>query len=496
MNIDTFFSHWNLSENPFVAEEARDDLVYQRIMALGVAHPDFEKLFGNPGKPSTAVVFGEKGSGKTAIRLLMEDRLKEYNNSHPDKQSWIVHYDEFNHFVDRVAGGSSPKSFAKVRTEDHMDKIMSLVVTDLVDILTSPKGDEKNIEIIKKVRSMPRQQRLDLASLVFLYDQPSLSTPTDRWHKLGRVLRVKKLFRPVFSLWTALIGLLLSAAAFWAIFGMELRELWVWAVAVLGALVAMVGFFKGFSQIFANGRRSRNIRKEVRCVDHPPAMLRQVLGSLRQSDLSSLPIPAPGDEDSRYELQGRLIRVLESLDYASVTVLIDRVDEPTRINGDAKKMKGLIWPIFHHKFLQQDRFGVKMLLPIELGYELRREEAEFFSRARLDKSNLIDKLEWSGTTLFDICTARLKSVYTGEGDAPVLCDLFEDDVEPKLIIEALDQMRQPRDAFKFFYDLLIQHCLHSTESEPQFKIPKLVLEQTRRKQSQRVADLARGYSAA
>lgn len=173
MNIDTFFSHWNLSENPFVAEEARDDLVYQRIMALGVAHPDFEKLFGNPGKPSTAVVFGEKGSGKTALRLLMEDRLKEYNKTNPDKKSWIVHYDEFNHFVDRVAGGNTPKAFSKVRTEDHMDKIMSLVVTDLADTLTNPK-DEENAAVVKKVRSMPRQQRLDLACLVFLYDQPSL----------------------------------------------------------------------------------------------------------------------------------------------------------------------------------------------------------------------------------------------------------------------------------------------------------------------------------
>lgn len=87
MNIETFLKHWQLTENPFVAEEARDDQVYKRIMSTAVAHPDFEKLFGIPSQPSTAVVFGERGSGKTALRLLMEDRFKEYNQKNPDAKT-------------------------------------------------------------------------------------------------------------------------------------------------------------------------------------------------------------------------------------------------------------------------------------------------------------------------------------------------------------------------------------------------------------------------
>ncbi len=79
MNIDTFFKHWGITENPFKAEEARDDQVYARIMEGDQpVHPYFEKVYGSPDRPGTAVVFGEKGAGKTAIRLLMERRLQQW----------------------------------------------------------------------------------------------------------------------------------------------------------------------------------------------------------------------------------------------------------------------------------------------------------------------------------------------------------------------------------------------------------------------------------
>ena len=90
-------------------------------------------------------------------------------------------------------------------------------------------------------------------------------------------------------------------------------------------------------------------------------------------------------------------------------VLVDRVDEPTLINGEPERMRALVWPLLNNKFLQQDRVGVKLLLPLDLRYLLNRETSDFFREARLDKQNLIERLIWSGSVLYDLCTARLNA---------------------------------------------------------------------------------------
>jgi hypothetical protein len=43
------------------------------------AHSDFDKILGDLSRPSTSIVFGEKGSGKTAIRLQIADRVARHN---------------------------------------------------------------------------------------------------------------------------------------------------------------------------------------------------------------------------------------------------------------------------------------------------------------------------------------------------------------------------------------------------------------------------------
>src|SRR5690349_14933635 len=112
MNISQFFEHWRIVENPFRGEEARHDAVFARVGFNGAApaeikggpvtvgdsappeaaglesparmdhathHSDFDKIIGELGRPSTAIVFGEKGSGKTAIRLQIAERVAAHN---------------------------------------------------------------------------------------------------------------------------------------------------------------------------------------------------------------------------------------------------------------------------------------------------------------------------------------------------------------------------------------------------------------------------------
>ena len=64
-------------------------------------HPAWDKIYGDPSEPATAVVFGEKGSGKTAMRLQVGRHLADYNAEHPDHQVFVVQYDDFNPFLDR-----------------------------------------------------------------------------------------------------------------------------------------------------------------------------------------------------------------------------------------------------------------------------------------------------------------------------------------------------------------------------------------------------------
>src|SRR5690606_3796120 len=69
MKVKEFLAHYGVGENPFGQEDAQSDHVFRDHCLEGTHHPAWDKIFGNPGTPSTSVVFGEKGSGKTALRL-------------------------------------------------------------------------------------------------------------------------------------------------------------------------------------------------------------------------------------------------------------------------------------------------------------------------------------------------------------------------------------------------------------------------------------------
>jgi len=263
------------------------------------------------------------------------------------------------------------------------------------------------------------------------------------------------------------------------------------SVLLAGALALLVGWVWRQWGLWSLDRR---VRGQLAAVPRRAGLVRRALADLRRVDLANQPWPRPGNQDSRYELTRRLLACGGPLGYSGMIVLVDRVDEPTLVQGRAEPMKGLVWPMLDNKFLQQQGVGVKLLLPIELRPLLMRESAEFFQQARLDKQHLVDRLTWSGVALYDLCTDRLRACYGGgaDGREVSLATLFEGDVSPQNLAEALDQMRQPRDAFKFLYSVIQEHCQSVPEEQPRFQIPRLVLDSVRRYQSQRLQDLQRG----
>ncbi len=509
MNVRTFLDHWQLNENPFRAEEARHDPVFARLEAGDTDHPDFEKILGDLDRPSTAIVFGEKGSGKTAIRLQLEKRIRVHNQHSADRRILLIAHDDLNPMLDRIAqrlgvdAASDEKevlrALKKIRIVDHMDGILHLATARVVAAVTGesqeplmPQG-----EATKALRTAPLGVRRDLMLLQALYG--SEEGATHRTRQLRRRLRARgnraRLLHKalVFLGWSPAVAFLV-----WAAFSLadSPTELPNWAIYVTGTLLTLWIVVFGAWLVMQGRLRmlARRLAKRLRAVGRTPESIGASLAVLPVSDRPSDMLPVDSGDGHRYEMFDRLRRVLRELGYLGIIVVIDRVDEPTLVNGDAGRMRSIIWPLLNNKLLQQDGIGFKLLLPLELRHELFRETSDFFQEARLDKQNLVERLTWSGAMLYDLCATRLRACRS-DGEV-ALTEIFGEDVSRQDLVDALDQMQQPRDAFKLLYQCIQEHCSNVTEEQEQWRIPRHVLDVVRRQQAERVQMFHRGVRPA
>ncbi len=512
MNVDSFLAHHQLNQNPFAAEEARLDPVFEKLKEQNLTHPDFPKILGHVDKPSTAVVFGEKGTGKTAIRILLAKHLHDHNQSQPENKVLLIPHDDLNPVFDnllRARKQDASALFESIRLADHQDAILSSAVTKLVDgLLGLDTRAEEPVHLPKDlaqvIKRIPRQTRVDLAALAAVYDQPRSGDVVARLSKLTK--RLKLGWRlPLQWVQYAASALGVTFVLLWVghryVIGEDTWTWWLTLVMIISGAFSALGYAYWGWRHWSLWRLARAICKETPAVKRTSGELKTMLLQIRPSELSRQPWPVPPsdaqpDTDSRYQLTRRLLDSIAPLGYVGMTVLVDRMDEPTLIAGDAARMKQAVWPMFDAKFLQQNGIGIKLLLPVELRYELRKESSAFFQEARLDKGNLIDRLAWTGSTLYDLCTSRLRACRSAGGEAVSLTDLFEPTVTKAVLVDALDQMHQPRDAFKFLYAAIQEHCRNVTEEDEAFQIDRSTLETVRRTQAERVQDLYRGLSPA
>jgi hypothetical protein len=180
MNLHEFFDHHGMAANPFADEDAQTDPVFQGRCRTSMFHPNWDKVYGDPSNPGTSIVFGEKGAGKTAMRLQVAAQIEEFNRRNENNRSFVIEYDDFNPFLDRFAERLSARTRrkpTKVLDEwklwDHVDAILSLGVTSVVDRLlgaTQPSGPAGNVLPDDAVRRLDRFQRRDLLLLAACYD--------------------------------------------------------------------------------------------------------------------------------------------------------------------------------------------------------------------------------------------------------------------------------------------------------------------------------------
>lgn len=477
MNIEEFLKHHGIVQNPFSDEDAQTDPVFKEHCINRARHPSWAKIYGDPSEPATSIVFGEKGSGKTASRMQMAKALAEYNREHPNARLFVIKYDDFNPFLDRFRDRMTPRNrradraLAHWRLWDHMDAILSLGVTQLVDHLLSRHGDNGNSPIAGHeidTSRLDHLQKRDLLLLAACYDRSFSEVLKTRWRRLRRRLR----FSTWGARWDIALGILWSAAAVglmvWLIDREQFNEkLWTNLAAAAGAV--LVGWLPWLVRVCRWSWRTWGIVRHVRVLDHGFNGLRQVLMSFRGSDITNQPLPRKDRTDDRYELLIKFQGVLKTLGYSGIIVLVDRVDEPHAINGSSELMRALLWPMLDNKFLKHPGIGIKLLLPIELSYFIEREDRDFYQRARLDKQNMVPSLDWTGEALYDIATARLKAC-AAPGKSPTLRDLVSDTISDQRLVDAFQSLRVPRNLSKFMYRLLVAHTAAHTEDAPAWQI--------------------------
>ena len=464
MKIQEFLEHHGIAGNPFAEEDAQNDTVFKRTCLETTFHPSWDKIYGDPSDPSTSIVFGEKGAGKTALKLQMVRQFDRHNTAAPDRRTFVVLYDDFNPFLDRFVsrvGPSRPveKVLGQWKLWDHMDAILSLAVTQFVTELTDSASRRSAAKLT------PPQAR-DLALLAACYDQSTGETFPARWRKL----RSRTGYAAWLGLWPLVLGLVATAAFAAAVaFGVSrgntgwLAAWWPWLL--LAAAWGPWGVRRA-KALWTAARIVRSMRTGNRTV----GQLAKALARMPEVDLAGQPLPLLARRDDRYELLAKFQGILAAQGYSGMVVIVDRLDEPHLINGSAERMKQVIWPMLDNKFLKSPGMGFKLLLPVELYRFIEREDEQFNQRARLDKQNLVPSLEWSGETLYDIASTRVKAASVGSPPA-TLAQLFEPEVDQRRLLDGLRSLRVPRQLFKFLYRLLVAHCHAHTDEQPVYRIP-------------------------
>ncbi|MEM8911595.1 MAG: hypothetical protein AAGC97_07480 [Planctomycetota bacterium] len=485
MNTQSFLEHHGIARNPFAEEDAQTDPVFKQHCIDNAYHPAWDKVYGDPTEPATAVIFGPKGSGKTAMRLQIDQHLVSFNRENPTKRVYIIRYDDFNPFLDhfcqrlgRRAAKKPEKALDAWRLWDHMDSILCLGVTDMVDqalrdetgLDSRPKVDNGNHIDTSKLVKLDRNDARDLLLLASCYDQSTAATFDGRCELLRRRLGYSN-WTASLDFWFAVAWSCLVVVVIGMLFWNSADEdgvrtwNWLWLIPILVTAGKVPYVIRWLRCHFA----ARGIHKHMRVGKRETKSLRKVLMQFPAKELESQPMPRYDRTDDRYELLRKMQGLLSRLDFDGAIVLMDRVDEPHMTGGKPELMRRFVWPLLDNKLLKHPGIGFKMMLPQELYADTQRESREFHERARLDKQNVIPEFAWTGESLYDVARSRM-SACALEGRAPDPKGLFADDVSYDRMLSAFETLRVPRHLFRFLYRVLVNHCNQFTDAAPQFQI--------------------------
>lgn len=486
MTEQEFLQHHQLVRNPFVDEDAQTDTVFRDFCISGTFHPSWSKVVGDAKQPATAIVFGAKGSGKTAMRLQLINHIESHNQSHPDQKVFLICYDDFNAYLGpfeehlpRRSRNHPDRVLSSLRLWDHMDAMLSEGITQLLDRLLTvpPLGNSQAVDSPNapiSIDQLDRGQKRDLTLLAAMYDRSKSGNLQDRVHALRRKLRFWS-----WSTWfPSITGCLLSIFATWALYSLVRNEAVTLKTAIIAAPIAALVAWGWYGSLwFRRHRLASRICKNLRVLNRDSGQLRPLLLEFTSKEIDEQPAPQSQRSDDRYALLEKLQLLLRTVGYPGLIVIIDRVDEPDLVNGQAERMKQLVWPLMDNKLLKHENFGIKMLLPSDLQPFAERETREFNERARLDKQNVVASFDWTGEALYDLLGARMKACAIS-GTNPSPQKFFSNEISDARFVAALQTLRTPRNVFRFLYQLIAEHCKRFRSESPSFQVSSELFEST------------------
>ena len=128
-------------------------------------HPGLEQVFRQPGRSVDGAGFRRERKRQDRAAAAGGTELESHNQTNPDERVFVISYDDFNPYLDNckaaMRAATMDEVLEKWRLEDHMDAILSLGVTKLVDLLISEKINLTVLSVDK---------RRDLLLLAALYD--------------------------------------------------------------------------------------------------------------------------------------------------------------------------------------------------------------------------------------------------------------------------------------------------------------------------------------
>ena len=474
MFLQHWRAHWGLDSDPFSCEDADKDHLLD-VVDPSAVHSSFDRVFGNPGSATPAVVFGEKGSGKSALRRIIQRRLAAHAEAGGERV-FAVEYVDFDPFLETfrraTRASDDAEKFAKTVTNewtlaDHVDALLSLGVRRLVDELL--EGDARGLR--DALPEKPRHDALLLAALY--YDSPERTRP-EAIDGLRKKLGVR---RTAVAARRALLALGVAASVAIAavpwIPALEASDKRFWFLAGGAALAASLLAY--FLPALARSNRARLSVAGLRSVPRDPAALARVMGWFRTTAGEHV-FPASSEPGTRYGLLERFQKLLAARGYASLMVLVDRIDEPSALSTKSGATRHFVETLLDIKLLQLPGVAFKLFLPIELETIYRNTSPQDLERMRLDKSNLVPELRWTGEELYEIASQRL-AICRSEGREPLELDaLLADDLDPSWVRSTLAQLGTPRHAFGFLSSLVTEYVrdlpIDVEPDDPRWRIPR------------------------
>ncbi len=499
MFLTTWRQHWSLEKDPFACEDADKDLVLNEMTHTAV-HSAFDRVFGDPASPAPGIVFGEKGSGKSGMRIAMRRRL----DAQKEQRVLTSEYVDFDVYLERfrcaVGAGEDPRAVGQAVAKrwtlaDHLDAMLSLGVTRMVDDLLSGNESHKNLS---------KRHQLDLLLLTALYHDSRERTVGEAWEKLIHSLGFRA---PGNFAAGSLRGLMSVLGAFFLLgpFLGKLRDVdvgpgWLWAGAGFLAL--------GFAWVphLWNKRKQERMSRSVsiRLLGRDSALLAGFLGRLSEGERNRFVLPTGTDERQRYDLLERFGSLRKALGYGSWYVLVDRIDEPSALSAHPEAARRFAETLLDHKLLQLPGLALKLFLPIELDRIHRSATPEQLKRMRLDKSNLVETLDWTGQELVEIASYRIRvcsgKELSGAGKTRTLWDFLAEDLDHDYVRETLTRLSTPRYMLGFLAHAFREYARNLpsdlSSEDPRWRMPRAHFDMIRERWLDRTEVLRRTLNAA